>query len=141
MEWRLLTLFVKEINRTRGMTATHPSTHSRLHVSGWNGFHSLPLQKREKERESKVMPSTHSLPLYMKVDGMASTHSLYKRSEREGVQEKIHSLYKRRSKESESKVMPSTHSLPLICKWMEWHPLTLFIKDEEGVQGQWATSY
>ena len=88
MEWHLLTPFVKEIEAEQGegLSLTHPLI-PLVCVSGWNGIHSLPSQKRgrerERESESKVMLFTHSLPLYMKVDGIASTRSFYE-GEREG---------------------------------------------------------
>ena len=67
---------------TRGMTITYPFTPSPCICKQmeWHAFNPL---IQEKENESKVMPSTHSLPLCTKVDGLASTRCLYKRRERD----------------------------------------------------------
>ena len=68
-------------NKGEGLSPAHPRI-LLVCVNRCNGIHSPPFPKererereREKERESKVTQPSHSFPLYMRVDGMAFTHS------------------------------------------------------------------
>ena len=130
--------------RTRGRTVAHPSTHSPC-MCKWMEWHPFPPftkerererekeKEKEKESESKVMPFTHSLPLYTKADGMACTHSPYE-GEREckgsGCHPSIHlhtpfvyesgwngihsfPLQKRERKNKRNDCHPPIHSTPL----------------------------